>query len=183
MYKRLVRGVAAKHGMDATFMAKPYVDRVGSGMHLHMSLQDAKGHNMFASDDARGSTLLRHAIAGMAATMAECVGVFAPNANSYRRYRRNSYAPTAPSWGVNHRSVSLRVPAGAAETRHVEHRVAGADANPYLAAAALLAGAHHGIVNRLDVGAPIIGNGYEQATGSLPTNWYAALDRMESSAV
>jgi glutamine synthetase len=181
MYKRLVRGVAAKHGMDATFMAKPYADRVGSGMHLHMSLQDAKGHNMFASDDARGSSLLRHAIAGMAATMAECVGIFAPNANSYRRFRRNSYAPTAPSWGVNNRSVSLRVPAGAAETRHVEHRVAGADANPYLAAVALLAGAHHGIVNRLDAGAPITGNGYEQASASLPTNWYAALDRLESS--
>src|SRR5262249_23086172 len=83
----------------------------------------------------RATELLRHAIGGMAATMAECVGIFAPNANSYRRFRRNSYAPLAPTWGVNNRSVSLRVPAGAPETRHVEHRVAGADANPYLAAA------------------------------------------------
>lgn len=181
MYKRLVRGVAGKHGMDATFMAKPYADKSGSGMHLHMSLQDAGGKNAFASDDPRGNELLRHAIGGMAATMAECVGIFAPNANSYRRFRRNSYAPLAPSWGVNNRSVSLRVPAGPAETRHVEHRVAGADANPYLAAAAMLAGAHYGIVNRIDPGPPIEGNGYAQVSASLPSNWYDALARTEGS--
>jgi len=182
LYKRLVRGVAAKHGMEATFMAKPYADKSGSGMHLHMSLQDIGGRNAFASGDPKGNELLRHGIGGMAATMGECVGIFAPNANSYRRFRRNSYAPTAPTWGVNNRTVSLRVPAGPAETRHVEHRVAGADANPYLAAAAVLAGAHHGIVNRIDPGPPLEGNGYDQATASLPTNWYAAMDRTETSA-
>ena len=182
MYKRLVRGVAARHGMDATFMAKPYADQSGSGMHVHMSLADADGRNAFASDDPAGNALLRHAIGGMAASMAECFGIFAPNANSYRRFRRNSYAPTAPTWGVNNRSVSLRVPAGPPETRHVEHRVAGADANPYLAVAAMLAGAHRGIVDKIDPGPPIEGNGYEQAAASLPTNWYAALDRTEASA-
>jgi glutamine synthetase len=182
MYKRLVRGVAAKHGMDATFMAKPYADRSGSGMHMHVSLQDSQGRNVFASDDTQGNEIMRHAIGGMAATMAECVGVFAPNANSYRRFRRNSYAPLAPTWGVNNRSVSLRVPAGPAETRHVEHRVAGADANPYLAAAAMLAGVHHGIVNKIDPGPAIEGNGYEQVRASLPSNWYAAMDRTEASS-
>jgi glutamine synthetase len=181
MYKRLVRGVAARHGMDATFMAKPFSGNSGSGMHMHMSLQDATGRNAFASDDPKGNDLLRHAIGGMAATMAECVGIFAPNANSYRRFRRNSYAPLAPTWGVNNRSVSLRVPAGAPETRHVEHRVAGADANPYLAAAAMLAGTHHGIVNKLDPGPAIEGNGYEQVPASLPSNWYDALTRTEGS--
>ncbi|MGH6933364.1 MAG: glutamine synthetase family protein [Dongiaceae bacterium] len=183
MYKRLVRGVAARHGMDATFMAKPYADRAGSGMHLHMSLQHADGRNAFASEDARGNEPLRHAIGGMAATMAEGMGVFAPNANSYRRFRRNSYAPVAPSWGVNNRTVSLRVPAGPPETRHIEHRIAGADANPYLAAAAMLAGAHHGIVNQIDPGPPITGNGYEQVSATLPSNWYAAMDRTECSAI
>jgi glutamine synthetase len=182
MYKRLVRGVAARHGMDATFMAKPYADRSGSGMHLHMSLQDANGRNAFASDDPKGNEGLRHAIGGMAATMAECVGILAPNANSYRRFRRNSYAPLAPTWGVNNRSVSLRIPAGPPETRHVEHRVAGADANPYLAAASMLAGVHHGIVNRIDPGPAIEGNGYAQAAPTLPSNWYAALDRTENSS-
>ena len=182
MYKRIVRGVAARHGMDATFMAKPYAASSGSGMHVHLSLQDTAGRNAFASDDPRGNELLRHAMGGMAATMAECVGIFAPNANSYRRFRRNSYAPLAPSWGVNNRSVSLRVPAGAPETRHLEHRVAGADANPYLAAAAMLAGAHRGIVEKLDPGPPIEGNGYEQASASLPSNWYDALSRTEGSS-
>src|SRR5262245_42551656 len=136
LYKRTVRGVAAKHGFEATFMAKPYAQYSGSGMHLHMSLEDGKGGNLFASDDPEGSSLLRQAIGGMAATMAESTGIFAPNANSFRRFRRKSYAPMAPSWGVNNRSVSLRVPAGAAATRHIEHRVAGADANPYLVPAA-----------------------------------------------
>jgi glutamine synthetase len=182
MYKRLVRGVAAKHGMDATFMAKPYAGTAGSGMHMHMSLQDAAGRNAFTSDDPKGNELLRHAIGGMAATMAECVGIFAPNANSYRRFRRNSYAPLAPTWGVNNRSVSLRVPAGPSETRHVEHRVAGADANPYLAAAAVLAGAHRGIVEKRDPGPAIEGNGYEQVPASLPSNWYDALARTEGSS-
>ena len=181
MYKRLVRGVAARHGMDATFMAKPYADKSGSGMHMHMSLQDAGDRNAFASDDPKGNELLRHAIGGMAATMAECVGLFAPNANSYRRFRRNSYAPLAPTWGVNNRSVSLRVPVGPPETRHVEHRVAGADANPYLAAAAMLAGAHRGIVDKVDPGPAIEGNGYEQVPASLPSNWYDAMTRTETS--
>jgi glutamine synthetase len=181
MYKRLVRGVAGRHGMDATFMAKPYAQTSGSGMHLHMSLQDAQGRNAFASEDPKGNELLRHAIGGMAATMAECVGIFAPNANSYRRFRRKSYAPLAPTWGVNNRSVALRVPAGLPETRHVEHRVAGADANPYLAAASLLAAAHYGIVNEIDPAPPIEGNAYEQVPASLPSNWYAAMDRTEGS--
>jgi glutamine synthetase len=182
LYKRTVRGVAAKHGFEATFMAKPYAQYSGSGMHLHMSLEDGQGRNLFASENPEGSPLLRHAIGGMAATMAESTGIFAPNANSYRRFRRKSYAPMAPSWGVNNRSVSLRVPAGAAETRHIEHRVAGADANPYLVAAAVLAGAHHGIRNKLDPGPAVQGNGYEQIKETVPINWYAAMDRTERSA-
>jgi len=183
LYKRTVRGIAAKHGFDATFMAKPYAQYSGSGMHLHMSLEDGKGRNLFADENPEGSPLLRQAVGGMAATMAEATGIFAPNANSYRRFRRNSYAPMAPSWGVNNRSVSLRVPAGTAETRHIEHRVAGADANPYLVAAAVLAGAHHGIRNKMDPGPAVQGNGYEQIKETVPVNWYAAMDRTENSAL
>lgn len=183
MLKRAVRGVAARHGMDATFMAKPFADRAGSGMHLHVSLENAAGDNVFAAEDPAGSALLRHAVAGMAQTMAEAMAVFAPNANSYRRFRRNSYAPMAPSWGINNRSVSLRVPAGEPHSRHIEHRVAGADANPYLALAAVLAGMHHGIVNKLDPGPPVEGNAYAQVPPSLPGNWYAALDRFAASAL
>jgi len=181
MYKRLVRGVASKHGFEATFMAKPYEDRSGSGMHMHMSLQNRHGINAFASENPEGTPLMRHAIAGMLLTMAECVGVFAPNANSFRRFRRNSYVPLAPSWGVNNRTVALRIPADSPDSRHVEHRVAGADANPYLAAAAMLAGAHYGIVHRLDPGPPVSGNAYAQLAQTLPTNWHAALDLTAAS--
>jgi len=112
MYKRLVKGVALKHGFEATFMAKPFSDQAGNGMHLHVSMADEAGNNAFASADPEGTPLLRHAIGGMKAALADSMAIFAPNANSFRRFRANSYAPVAPTWGVNNRTVSLRVPAG-----------------------------------------------------------------------
>lgn len=181
LYKRIVRGVAAARGYEATFMAKPYAEFSGSGMHVHISLADVNDANAFADSDPAGSPLLRHAVGGLLSTMAESMGVFAPNANSYRRFRRNSYAPISPCWGVNNRSVSVRVPAGAPATRHIEHRMAGADANPYLAMATTLAAVHHGITGKLDPGTPVTGNGYAEAKSDLPTNWYAAMDATERS--
>lgn len=183
-WKRLVRGVAARHGRVATFMAKPFAQLAGSGMHVHVSLAGADGANLFASDDPAGTPLLRHAIGGMAATMAEGMAVFAPNANSYRRFRRQSYAPIAATWGVNNRSVGFRIPLGPPASRHVEHRICGADANPYLAVATVLAAMHHGIKNRIDPGAAVTGNGYElPADPALPLDWHSALDRAEGSAL
>ena len=182
LYKRLVKGVARQHGLVASFMAKPYAEHSGCGMHMHVSLADAAGSNVFADADPEGGPLLKQAIAGLQATMAESMAIFAPNANSFRRFRANSYAPLAPTWGVNNRTVSLRVPAGAAETRHVEHRVAGADANPYLGLAAVLAGMHKGIVERLDPGPAVTGNGYlQKMAATLPRNWYAAIDAAAQS--
>ena len=183
LYKRLVRGVAARHGCVATFMAKPFSERAGSGLHLHLSLADGQGANLCAADDATGSALLRQMIGGMRATMAESTAVFAPNGNSYRRFQSNSYAPVAPTWGVNNRSVSLRVPAGPPLSRHVEHRLSGADANLYLTAATVLAAAEHGLRERLDPGPPVTGNGYAAGTErSLPATWQAALDAARGSA-
>ena len=185
-YKRAAKGVARAHGMDATFMAKPWTDRAGSGLHLHVSVNDAQGNNAMASDDPAGTPILRHVIGGMAALLAESMAIFAPNMNSFRRFRAKSYAPTAPHWGVNNRTVALRVPAGPAPSRHIEHRVAGADANPYLALAAMLAGVHHGIVNRIDPGPAVTGDGYAQPARpgtELPTDWAAALGRFEQSAL
>ena len=132
-------------------MAKPFADRAGSGLHLHVSVNDAEGKNIFASEDPAGTPALRHAVGGLKATLADGMAIFAPNANSYRRFRANSYAPVAPTWGVNNRTVSLRVPAGPPGGRHIEHRVAGADANPYLALAALLAGVHHGLTRNRSI--------------------------------
>ena len=182
LFKRAVRGVARRHGRIACFMAKPFAHLAGTGMHLHASLADRSGGNAFAAEDPAGTPLLRHAIGGLRATLADGMAVFAPHANSYRRFRAMSYAPVAPTWGVNNRSVSLRVPAGPPASRHVEHRVAGADANPYLVAALVLAAMLKGIEERLDPGPPVTGNGYEQAPrGELPTHWQAALERAAGS--
>ena len=181
-YKRLVKGVANKHGLQACFMAKPFGDQAGSGMHLHVSLADAEGNNLYASEDPEGTPLLKHSIGGMMATLLDSLAIFCPNANSFRRFQANSYAPLAKSWGVNNRTVSFRVPGGPAISRHIEHRICGADANPYLAAAAVLAGIHQGIAQQIDPGPAIQGNGYAQATEFLPTDWHTALLALEQSS-
>lgn len=184
MYKRLVKGVAARNGCEATFMAKPFGERAGSGLHLHVSVNDAQGNNIFASEDPAGTLALRHALGGLKATLADSMAIFAPNANSYRRFKANSYAPVACAWGINNRTVALRVPAGPAKSRHIEHRVAGADANPYLAIAALLAGVHHGLSGKIDPGPPTVGDGYAAAASlksRLPSNWFSAVDQFVTS--
>jgi glutamine synthetase len=184
LYKRAAKGVALRHGCEATFMAKPFADRAGSGMHLHVSINDAKGRNIMAADAPEGSPAVRHAIGGMKTLLADSMAIYAPNANSYRRFRANSYAPVAPTWGVNNRTVSFRVPAGAPATRHIEHRVAGADAHPALAVAALLAATHYGLTNQIDPGPAIVGDGYAQAAAGgemIPLNWFAAVERFARS--
>ncbi|MGE3874313.1 MAG: glutamine synthetase family protein [Parvibaculaceae bacterium] len=176
MLKRLIKAAADKHGLVATFMAKPYSEWTGSGMHIHISLGDEAGRNLFAAAEPADNALLLNALGGLKAAMAESMLIFAPNANSYRRFRRNSYAPVSASWGVNNRTVSLRIPAGAPETCHIEHRPAGADANPYLVMAAILAGMHYGIAEKLDPGSPVSGNGYEKRAKYIPGNWFDAID-------
>jgi glutamine synthetase len=176
MLKRLIKATAEKHGMAATFMAKPYAQWTGSGMHIHVSLGDEKGNNLFAADDPMQNELLLHSIGGLKAAMAESMLIFAPNANSYRRFRRNSYAPVSASWGINNRTVSIRIPAGAANACHIEHRPSGADANPYLVMAAILAGMHYGITEKADPGNPVVGNGYEKRAKYIPGNWFDAID-------
>jgi glutamine synthetase len=176
MLKRLIKATAEKHGMAATFMAKPYAQWTGSGMHIHVSLGDEKGNNLFAADDPLQNELLLHSIGGLKAAMAESMLIFAPNANSYRRFRRNSYAPVSASWGINNRTVSIRIPAGAANACHIEHRPSGADANPYLVMAAILAGMHYGITEKADPGNPVAGNGYEKRAKYIPGNWFDAID-------
>jgi glutamine synthetase len=176
MLKRLIKACAEKHGLAATFMAKPYSEWTGSGMHIHISLADGEGNNLFAADDPMQNELLMHSLGGLKAAMAESMLIFAPNANSYRRFRKNSYAPVSASWGINNRTVSLRIPAGAAKACHIEHRPSGADANPYLVMAAILAGMHYGITEKADPGNPVVGNGYERRAKYIPGNWFDAID-------
>ncbi|WP_421738269.1 glutamine synthetase family protein [Caulobacter sp.] len=186
LYKRMAKGVALRHGCEATFMAKPWADRAGNGFHVHVSFNDKDGNNLCADEDPEGSPMLRHAIGGMKQLLGEGMAILAPNANSYRRFKANSYAPVAATWGVNNRTVSLRIPAGPAPTRHVEHRVAGADGNPYLVMAVLLASAHHGLTNKIDPGPAVVGDGYAAAAkekSRLPSNWFASVDLFDQSTV
>ena len=149
MFKRVVKGVARRHGLEASFMAKPFGRSAGNGMHVHFSLVDAQGRNVF-DDGGLGSRTLRHAIGGLLTTMPQILPMLAPNPNSFRRLRPGSYAPTTPTWGYENRSVSLRIPQAGGPARRIEHRVAGSDANPHLVMAAILAGAHYGIANQIE---------------------------------
>lgn len=180
-FKRLVRGVAAKHGLEATFMPKPYRDAAGSGAHIHVSLLDEDAHNVFESADPEGTARLRHAIGGLRNTMADAMLIFAPMANSYRRYRSEAYVPLNANWAVNNRGVALRIPFSDPANRRVEHRVAGADANPYLLAAAVLAGIDYGLSERIDPGPPLHGNAYRDGTATLPVHWPEAAAVFECS--
>lgn len=184
-FKRVVKGVALRHGLEATFMAKPYEDMAGSGMHMHVSVEDESGQNVFASVDELGNDLLKQAAAGLIATMADGMAIFAPNANSYRRLRPEAYVPTHATWGYNNRGVAVRVPVSGPEDRRLEHRVAGADANPYLLSAAVLAGMLYGIEKKLAAPAALIGNAYTQRSTAprLPTDWPTALACFGASSV
>lgn len=175
LFKRVVRSVARRHGLDATFMAKPYADQASSGMHVHMSVVDDQDRNIFAADAPEGSEALRHCLGGLIDILPGAMALAAPGANSYRRFQVDSYAPIQIVWGVNNRTAPLRIPAGEPESRRVEYRIAGADANPYLVVASLLAGLLHGLATHADPGPPVVGNAYDAAAPVLPTSWESAL--------
>lgn len=181
LLQRAIKGVAKKLDMRATFMAKPFGDMAGNGMHVHCSLIDDEGNNAFNNSTDEGSDLLRQAIAGCLATMADSMLLFAPHLNSYRRFQRGSHAPMAPTWGYENRTVSVRVPADTHQAMRIEHRVAGADANPYLVIAAILAGMLYGIENSLEAPEPVEGDAYSQFPPSLPRYWPDALDAFVKS--
>jgi glutamine synthetase len=183
LLQQIVRAGARASGFDATFMAKPYAERAGSGLHIHLSLLNDDGQNIFDNGTTEGSEKLRHAIGGLQATMAESMALFAPSVNSYRRFQPDMFAPVNRRWGVNNRSAGMRVPAGPSEARRVEHRVAGADANPYFALAAVLAGVHYGLENKLDPGAPATGNVSRDPDLSLPFAIDDSLARLEHATI
>lgn len=181
LLQRLVRGVARRHGLTASFMAKPFAEYPGNGMHVHISLADETGANVFASTD--GETLHKQAIGGLVATMPEALALFVNTFNGYRRLSPDSYAPTRAIWGFDNRSVAVRVPAGKTAARRVEHRISGADANPHLVLAGVLAGMMHGIAKKLAPPPPVDGNAYSGEGGQLTNHMGRAVDAFAGSAI
>lgn len=183
MLKRIIHQVAEEHDMLATFMAKPYDDKAGNGLHIHASLVDDKGNNLFADDEAETNPLLLNAVAGLLQTMQQSTALLCPNINSYRRLQPNLYVPMFVNWGIDNRTVAIRIPAGGASSRRIEHRVAGADANPYIAMATVLYAMYEGIAKKLTPAKPQEGNTFEIDNPCLPSRLIDALALLKDSTV
>lgn len=182
LFKALVRGVARQHGFAATFMAKPYAADAGNGMHVHFSVLDADGDNVFDNTGPDGSEVLHHAVAGCLVAMPASTLVFAPHGNSFDRLVPGAHAPTSAAWGYENRTAAIRIPGGPNAARRIEHRVAGGDTNPYLMLAAVLGAALIGVEDTSQPPAPITGNAY--ALPDLPRlapDWAAAITGFETS--
>lgn len=177
MLKHAIKNLAATNGQLASFMAKPLTEEGGSGCHIHVSILDKNGNNIFGADESR----LVHAIGGLMETMPESMAVCAPHANSYRRFQQAGWSPKAGNWGRNHRLVSLRIPISGKSNKRVEHRIAGADVNPYLLVAAVLAGMHHGMKEGIDPGTESMEGEVPHPGVPLPTRWREALKTFDES--
>ena len=181
LFKILTRGLARSHGFAASFMAKPYPDYAGNGLHTHFSVLDADGRNAFDDGTATGSETLHHAVAGCLAAMPGSMLVFGPHASSYDRYVPEAHAPTKVAWAYENRTTALRIPSGPTAARRIEHRVAGGDINPYLFLAAVLGAALDGIEQAKAPPAPITGSAYAQDLPTLPTTWADAIKAFDQS--
>lgn len=181
LFKLLVKGLARRHGFAASFMAKPYDNWPGNGMHMHFSMTDAEGRNLFDDGGPRGTDLLRHAVAGCLKAMPGSMLLLAPHANSYERMVPGAHAPTGIAWAYENRTAALRIPSGSHRARRIEHRVAGGDINPYLMMAGVLGSALIGIEDGLEPPAPVTGNAYALDLPQLPVTWQDAIDTFEKS--
>src|SRR6056297_2376016 len=181
LFKMLVKGLARRHGFAASFMAKPYPDYSGSGMHTHFSVLDQNGKNVFDDGGPKGTDMLHHAIAGCLNGMYDSTLLFAPHWNSYDRLEPGAHAPTGIAWAYENRTAAIRVPAGPSAARRVEHRVAGGDINPYLLITAVLGAALVGIEDGTEAPPPVTGNAYEMDLPQLPRTWNDAIREFENS--
>jgi glutamine synthetase len=180
-FKLLVKGLAREYGVAASFMAKPYVDYAGNGLHAHFSILDSDGTNIFDERQDGGADLLGHAIAGCLAAMPGSTLIFAPHATSYDRFVPGAHAPTGIGWAHENRTAAIRVPSGSPAARRIEHRVAGGDINPYLFIAAILGAALNGLEDHEPPPPPITGNAYDLDLPQMPRTWDAAIDAFATS--
>lgn len=181
LFRQAARGVALKHNMRATFMAKPYDTEAGNGLHIHFSVLDNNGNNIFNDNSKTGSKQLKSAVSGCLDFMRDLTLIFAPNFNSYSRFTAGAHAPTIINWGYENRTTAIRIPGGTPSARRIEHRVAGGDANPYLMIAAILGAALTGMEGGKEATNPISGNGYEVKGTSIINDWNSAIQCFSSS--
>ena len=180
IYKNGVKEIAYLNGISATFMAKPSENDIGSSCHIHSSLIDANGKSAFV-DGHEETDAFRHYLGGQRARIRELALLIAPSVNSYKRYATESWAPTSISWGRDNRTVGFRV-VGHGQSRRAECRIPGADVNPYLGYAALLAAGLDGIERGTDPGPELVGNAYEAGKAEpFPASLREAVDLWESS--
>ena len=162
-FKRMVREVALKHNIYATFMAKPMASEPGSAKHIHQSiLSAADGRNIFSTADGEYSQAFYHYLGGLQKYTPYVMSFFAPNVNSYRRFTREVSAPINLHWGFDNRTTGLRVPDANPKNYRIENRFPGADVNPYLSIAATLACGYLGMKNKIEPSAAYQGNAYEE---------------------
>ncbi|MGC3982181.1 MAG: glutamine synthetase family protein [Steroidobacteraceae bacterium] len=180
LFKRTAREAAMRHKMYATFMAKPMAREPGSAMHIHQSVVDKSGRNIFSNEDGSASQLFFAHIAGLQKYLPAAMSLFAPNVNSYRRIQRHLAAPINTQWGYDNRTAGLRVPVSGPDGRRIENRVGGADANGYLAIAASLACGYLGMVEALKPSEPVSGSAYDLPY-SLPRNLEESLRLLRDS--
>ncbi|HET8821108.1 MAG TPA: glutamine synthetase family protein [Thermoleophilaceae bacterium] len=177
IYKNGAKEIAAQEGNSITFMAK-WNEREGNSCHIHLSVAGDDGRNVFGDDEAT----FHRFVAGQLACLEELTLFFAPQVNSYKRFVPGSFAPTAVAWGNDNRTCSMRV-VGHGQALRVENRLPGADVNPYLALAAMIAAGLHGIDNELELEPAFEGNAYESDKPRVPHTLYAARDLFAGSAV
>ena len=180
LFKRTVKEAAIKHEMHATFLARPIADEAGSAMHIHQSILDESGNNIFSNEDGSASELFYWYIGGLQKYMMEALLIFAPYANSYRRFLSYYSSPVNLEWAIDNRTVGLRVPDAEPAARRVENRLAGSDVNPHLAIAATLACGYLGMVEKLQPRDAIEGSAYDLPY-SLHKHVYSAIDAMRGS--
>ncbi len=184
LFKAMIKGIARQHGLAATFMAKPYPGDAGNGMHVHFSVVDCDGKNVFDDGTDHGNDILRSAVAGCLQAMPDSTLIFAPHLNSFDRLVPGAHAPTGALWAYENRTAAIRIPGGAPTARRIEHRVAGGDINPYLMLAVVLGAAMNGIDDGMVPPTPITGNAYGQADApQLAPSLEAAIDQFEGSRI
>ncbi len=181
LFKHLLKEVALKHGLIVVCMAKPLAHTPGSSMHIHQSIVDGEGRNIFSDAQGEATPAFRHFIGGLQACLADFTLLFAPNVNSFQRLCHPYASPNNACWSHDNRAAGLRIPASAPVARRVENRLPGADANPYLAIAASLAAGLHGIERALEPTAPIQGEFEVPPELLLPCTMYDALHRLQRS--